>query len=216
MPNLPTDGSTIYVRLSSQINGNWQYKDYTYQTYQAASAAEMISPAPGSTLGSSSVTFSWSSGIGVTQYFLYLGRSTGGNDIYGQSQGTNQSVTLNNLPTDGSTIYVRLYSLINGTWQYRDYAYQTYQTATAAEMISPAPGSALGSSSVTFSWSSGIGVTQYWLTVGRSAGGYDIYGQSQGTNQSVTVNNLPTDGSTIYVRLYSLINGNWLYRDYTY
>ena len=66
------------------------------------------------------------------------------------------------------------------------------------------------------SWSSGIGVTQYFLSVGRSAGGYDIYGQSQGTNQSVTLNNLPTDGSTIYVRLYSLINGNWLYRDYTY
>jgi hypothetical protein len=52
------------------------------------------------------MTFSWNGGIRVTQYFLNVGRSLGGNDMCGQSQGTNQMAALNNLPTDGGTIYV--------------------------------------------------------------------------------------------------------------
>jgi hypothetical protein len=28
--NLPANGSTIYVRLYSYINGAWQFTDYTY------------------------------------------------------------------------------------------------------------------------------------------------------------------------------------------
>jgi len=27
---LPTDGSTVYVRLWSRLNGEWQYTAYTY------------------------------------------------------------------------------------------------------------------------------------------------------------------------------------------
>jgi hypothetical protein len=36
------------------------------------------------------------------------------------------------------------------------------------------------------------------------------------TTNSATANGLPTNGATVYVRLYSLINGSWLYTDYTY
>ena len=43
-----------------------------------------------------------------------------------------------------------------------------------------------------------------------------IYDQSQGTNLSVTVSGLPTNGSTIYVRVWSLINTGWYFNDYTY
>ena len=33
---------------------------------------------------------------------------------------------VNNIPTNGGTIYVRLYSLINGAWQYNDYTYTEF------------------------------------------------------------------------------------------
>jgi len=86
--------------------------------------ASMSSPTPGSTFTSSSVTFSWSSGTGVSQYFLYLGNTVGANDIYGQSQGTNRSVTVSSIPADGRTIYVRLWSLLSTGWQFNDYTYR--------------------------------------------------------------------------------------------
>jgi hypothetical protein len=43
------------------------------------------------------------------------------------SGGINQlSQTVNNLPTDGSTLYVTLYSLIGSTWLYNFYSYQAF------------------------------------------------------------------------------------------
>jgi hypothetical protein len=84
-----------------------------------------------------------------------------------------------------------------------------------AQMISPAPGSVLSSPAVTFTWTTGTGVSQYWLWVGTSLGGSDLYTRTQGTGLSVTINGLPTT-APVYVRLWSLINGNWQYIDYGY
>jgi hypothetical protein len=89
------------------------------------------------------------------------------------------------------------------------------QSDAPAEMVSPQPGSTLTSSTVTFTWTSGNGVSQYWLWIGSQPGGADIYTQSQGTNLSTTVSGLPTT-TAIYVRLWSQIGGNWQYNDYPY
>lgn len=182
----------------------------------AAAAPAITSPAPGSTFTSSSVTFQWSSGSGVTDYFLYVGSSLGTNDIYGQDQGLSHSVTVNNLPENGSTLYVRLWWEISGVWYAADYTYTAYTSSTVPIITSPTPGSTLTSSSVAFQWSDGSGVSDYFLYVGSSLGTNDIYGQDQGLNQSVTVNNLPENGSTLYVRLWWEISSVWYYTDYTY
>jgi hypothetical protein len=82
-------------------------------------------------------------------------------------------------------------------------------------MVSPAPGSTFSGSSVTFQWTAGS-ATAYGLTVGSSAGGVDIYVSSVLHTTSQTVTNIPTDGRTIYVRLYSQVNGSWVFNSYTY
>ena len=83
-------------------------------------------------------------------------------------------------------------------------------------MTTPAPSSTLTSSTVQFQWTGGTGVSLIWLSVGTSVGAGNIYNASQGLNLSVSVPNIPTDGSTLYVRLYSSIGGTWQYNDYTY
>ena len=101
-------------------------------TTSSITLAQMLSPSPGppgSTFTSSTVTFSWTAGVSVAQYFLYLGNSLGTNDIYGASQGLNHSVTVSNIPTDGRTIYVRLWSMINGAWYYLDYTYKAFKVS---------------------------------------------------------------------------------------
>ena len=179
--------------------------------------AAMTTPAPGSTLSGASVTFAWTAGSGVSQYWVYVGNAAGGSDLYSQSQGTNLQTTVSGLPTDGRTLYVRLWSLIGGAWQFNDYTYKAAGTTTGqkAAMTTPAPGSTL-TVTTTFAWTSGIGVSQYWLYVGSTSGGSDMYTASQGTNLSVTLCCFPTDGRTIYVRLWSLITGAWQFNDYTY
>jgi hypothetical protein len=220
VPGLPTNGSTLHVRLWSLIGGTWQFNDdtYTARATAATARAEVTTPAPRSTLTASAETFEWSGGTGVSQYWLYVGTTAGGFNLLNQNLGTSLSATVAGLPTDGSTVYVRLWSLIGGTWQYNDdtYTVPTTVTPARAEMTTPAPGSTLTSSAETFEWTGGTSVSQYWLYVGTTADGTDIFNQSTGTSLSATVPGLSTNGGTLYVRLWSLINGTWQHNDDTY
>jgi hypothetical protein len=105
-------------------------------------------------------------------------------------RGTSLSATVTGLPADGSTLYVRLGSLINATWQYHDYTYTAVTSTTSnapAQMTTPAPGSTLAATTVQFQWNGGTGVSQFWLHVGTTAGGKDLYNQGQGTGLNATV-----------------------------
>ncbi len=84
--------------------------------------ASMTSPAPGSTLTGSTVTFQWNAGSG-TQYGLWVADSFGVNNLASPPASTLTSVTVTGLPTDGRMLYVRLWSLIGGSWQSIDYTY---------------------------------------------------------------------------------------------
>jgi uncharacterized protein GlcG (DUF336 family) len=94
-------------------------------------------------------------------------------------------------------------------------AHQAFALTGSAVILSPVPGSTFPSSSVTFSWSAGS-ATSYWLLVGSSPNGSDIYNSGQSQALSTTVNNIPTDGRTVYVALLSLANNSWGFNSYTY
>ena len=213
---LPNNGSTMYVRLWTAFGSAWQFNDYTYTSGAAASKAVMLTPPPGSGLGGSSVTFTWSAGNGAMSYWLDIGTAAGGFDLYSQSAALATNLTAASLPTDGSTVYVRLWTAFGSAWQFNDYTYKASGGPTKAVMISPAPGSVLSGASVTFTWSAGNGATGYWLDVGSSAGGFDLYSQSAGLATSLTAISLPTNGSTVYVRLWTALGGTWQFNDYTY
>lgn len=75
------------------------------------------------------MSFSWTAGTGVIQYYLYVGSISAGWDIYGLTQGMSRSVTVSNVPTDGRTIYVRLWSqMADSSWQFNDYTYKAAST----------------------------------------------------------------------------------------
>lgn len=211
-----------YDRVVRIFNGWGRFNGYTgYRYNNVCSAvvpapAEIQSPAAGSRLAGTTQLFKWTTGVRVDEYFLYVGTGLGQNNIYGASvQGT--SVTVNGLPTNGATIWVRLWSRISGTWHTRDTQYLAANpvTPTPATMITPAQGSTFAGSTQTFKWNTGQGVSQYFLYVGTGPGLNNIYGASvNGT--AATVYNIPRNGSFIYVRLWSLIGGTWYTRDYWY
>ena len=94
-------------------------------------------PRNGATLKGSSQTFQWymyntatmsstapTAPVPATAYRLDIGKEQGGHEYYQSgSLGTTLSVTVNSLPTDGNTIWVRWYYYVNGAWQYNDYSY---------------------------------------------------------------------------------------------
>jgi uncharacterized protein YkwD len=90
----------------------------------SATKASMTSPANGSTLPPSSVVFRWTAVSGASQYYMYIGTSPGSNNLLSASLGTGTSATVSGYPSNGSTIYVRLWTLVSSTWQYNDYNYR--------------------------------------------------------------------------------------------
>jgi hypothetical protein len=162
------------------------------------------------------VQFQWTGGSGAADYYLMIGTTPGGANLYDADQALNLTRTVSGLPMNGSTIYVRLYSYIGGAWLFNDYTYHAATPRAKAELTTPTPGSKLTASTVQFQWTGGSGVADYYLTIGTTPGGANLYDADQGLNLSRTVSGLPTNGSTIYVRLYSYIDGAWPYNDYTY
>ena len=173
LSNLPSNGKPLYVALWSRIGKAWLKKAYTYTAATATpDAAEITSPTNGSTLSSSTATFAWDTGTGATEYSLNIGTAVGGKTVFNKAMGQTRTITINGLATNGSTLYVRLWSKCNGTWQYKDYTYVTPNlTRGAAEMTSPTNGATLTSQTATFAWSTGTGVTEYTLMIGTKVGG---------------------------------------------
>ena len=219
--SLPTNGSPVWARwYYYQQGGGWQHIDYSYTALGGSSDKGVITtPVPSSTLTGSSVTFDWTAGSGATGYWIDVGSTAGAHDIYSSGNlGNVLTTSVSGLPTNGSTVYVTLYSLVGGVWLSNGYTYTAYSLAAAAGVLTtPTPGSVLTGSSVTFDWTAGSGASAYWIDVGSTAGGHDIYSSGNlGNVLTTSVSGLPTDGSTIYVTLYSLVGGVWSGNAYTY
>ncbi len=97
------------------------------------SPATMESPTPSSTLTGNSATFTWYPSAAAQAYGIDVGSTQGGNNYYqsGSLPTTTLSQTVNDLPTDGSAIYVTLWTEINGQWEYNEYTYTAYNLRLA-------------------------------------------------------------------------------------
>jgi hypothetical protein len=168
-------------------------------------------------LGVGNVPFHWTAGAGATLYQLNLSAIAPGSTDLFLYKGTATSANAPSLPANGITVYARLYSYINGAWQYNDYVYTESDTPTALlTSPTPGPGTVLGTSNVPFQWTAGTGVDLYEFTLSAVApGGSDLYSY-KGTATSATVPSLPSNGVIVYATLSSLINGAWQSNNYLY
>jgi len=211
---LPTNGETIYARVYTSYNGVLVYNDYTYIAF--GRPAILTSPTPGSTLTSASAMFTWTVEPGNQGYWLFLGTAgVGSKNLYDSGQQTATSDTFSNLPTNGATIYARVYTKYNGTLFYNDYTYKAWMKPPV--MTSPTPGSTLAGTSATFTWTAETGSAGYWLFLGTAGvGSKNLFDSNEQKSTSATFSNLPTNGATIYARVYASYNGVLVYNDYTY
>jgi hypothetical protein len=220
--DLPSNGQTVYVRLYTLINGAWQYTDYTYVAYSLPAPAALTTPTPNTQtpLTGTSVAFAWTPGNIATHFMLYVGSTgVGSSNLYNSGNVTVTTETVSDLPSNGETVYVRLSSLVNATWQSTDYTYVANGSPTQGVLITPAPNTQtpLSGTSVAFSWSPGNTATHFELYVGSTGvGSSNLYNSGSVTSTTETVSDLISNGQTVYARLYSLINGSWKYTDYTY
>ncbi|MGH1489430.1 MAG: peptidoglycan-binding domain-containing protein [Acidimicrobiales bacterium] len=129
---LPTDGSTVFVRLWYKTDGIWRFFDEQYTAATSANLPTIIEPAPGQPLTGATQTFSWSfDDLAVVDSWLYVGATIGGSDYAAMPTGTETSALVSGLPTDQSTVNLRLYFKAAGIWYNIDAAFD------AATVIPP-------------------------------------------------------------------------------
>jgi hypothetical protein len=210
---LPTNGETLYVRLSTDYSGTVVHNDYSYT---ASTAAAITSPTAGSTLSGPTQTFDWSSATGANLYYLSIGSTgVGSNNLFNTGWRDVTSWQATGLPANGETVYVRITTDYNGLVVHSD---TTYSAAAQAVLTTPTPGTTLGGSSVTFDWNAGsAGAALYYLCIGSTGvGSNNLYNSGWRNETSQAVTGLPTNGETLYVRLSTDFGGTTTYTDYTY
>jgi len=196
-------------------------------TFSANSIAapQLIEPAAGATLSGTTQKFTWSpNDAEVERWWLYVGSSVGARDYANSGDlGQDTEYDVLGIPADGSVVYARLWYFNSGRWLYIDTTYTAanldLEVAIPA-IVSPANNSELDGASVQFEWRDNNTLVNYWwLYIGTLQGGRDLYdsGPAVRNQTSVTVDQLPVDGSTFYVRLwYRTIVDGWQYVDSTY
>jgi hypothetical protein len=211
-----SEGETYYFSATAYNSENIESsfaKEISHTIAGSFSTPKITSPASGSTLSNSSVNFKWTGGY--NPYWIYIGTSAGSKNIYDSGNlYSATSLNVNNLPTDGSKIYVTLWYM-DGGWQSETFAYTAVSSSFSTPKItSPASGSTLSNSSVNFKWTGGY--NPYWIYIGTSAGSKNIYDSGNlYSATSLDVNNLPTDGSKIYVTLWYM-DGGWQSETFAY
>lgn len=175
--------------------------------------AEMAYPANGAMFPGSEVKFTWED-VDAVQHQLWLGASPGDAGYFNGNTVVNE-LTVVNLPTDGTQVYARLFTLgIDGKWRSNDYSYLSYHEGVA-EIASPANGAMLPGSEVSFTWGD-ADATQYELWIGAFPGDSSFFNGFTVVN-SLTVTDLPTGGDPIHARLWSFgMDGTWRHTDYAY
>ncbi len=217
VPSIPANAAPVYVRLLSKIAGVWKSVDYTYTEAGTPTPAVITAPAAGTKLTSTSVAFTWSTGLGVNGGYQLLVGTTGigSSNLYSSGVVTATGATVT-IPANAVPVYVRLLSKINGVWSYYDYAYTESGTANGATLISPANLGVISQSGTTFTWTTGVGVNGgYQLQIGTNPGGNNLYNSGVVTGTSLTVPTIPALGK-VYARIYSRINGVWSFVDYSF
>jgi hypothetical protein len=119
------DGAT-YVFAVTAYDAEGNESDYSNMvTVTIPGGPTLVSPPPAAQLPGPTVLFAWTDGgTAVAEWWIYIGTEVGANDLLDSgSLGEAQSLTVDGLPTDNETIFVRLWYRVDGDWQCRDFPY---------------------------------------------------------------------------------------------
>lgn len=182
--------------------------------------ANLLTPPGNSTLSGTTATFTWQAQSTTEHWWLYVGTSVGASDIANSGNlDTSTQYDVIGLPVDGTTVHARLWSYSNSRWNFVDSTYTAARLSNVAlpAIVKPGFGTDLTGGSVELEWrDNNTPVNYWWLYIGTTQGNNDLYnsGPSLRIRTTATIDDLPTDGTTVHIRLWYRTTANgWNYVD---
>jgi alpha-tubulin suppressor-like RCC1 family protein len=199
----PNDGTQYKWVVAAGNGAGWSdaslIKAFTNGIVSVPPAPSLTSPADGSTVSSTSVTFQWSASSGATNYWLAVIKASDNSVIVNKAVGNVTSDTESGFPNDG-TAYKWVVAAGNGAgWgnasTVRSFTSGIIIVPTAPALTSPADGATVSGASVTFQWSASRGATNYWLAIVKSSDNSVIVNKAVSNVTSDTETGFPNDGT---------------------
>ncbi len=158
---------------------------------------------------STTAPFAWTAVAGAQQYSLWIGTSTGANDLaaaYVSPSTLSYDVAM--LPT-GQPLFARLWTETNGSWSVtQDISFTSSDggtfTTPADHQANVAPG--------PMNWAATSAAQYYAVWLGSTPGGYDLAAASVSSSTTSYEPPLP-EGKTVYARLWTMVGGAWVRYD---
>lgn len=124
------DGETYTFAVSAYDTAGEESETSNLVTATSASGPTLVSPPLEAPLPGATVRFAWTAGgTAVEAWALEVGTSVGAQDLDASGPlGRALSTTVRGVPTDGTAIFVRLWSWSAGTWQAQDFQYTAAPT----------------------------------------------------------------------------------------
>ena len=199
---------TYYVTLGALTSTG---TTYTTSMFTTSAGSYLTAPLNGQQNVPIYTTFQWTASPGAQAYYLYVGTTQGAKDVVntGHIQATSYTVTTP-LPT-GTTLWARIWTEIDGTWNYQGDT--TFQTAYTATVTSPSNGATNLDPAVpiTVKWVPIATASSYELILGSSVGANNYYDSGTVSSTSASVNLSPN--TTYYARLWTNASGTLAYTD---
>ncbi len=200
-------GVGVAADSSGQV---WVAEDFG--DYPPPAPAAFVFPTTGVVIFPSAQPFSWGQAPGAVYYCLTVGTTKGGTDVVntGLLPASQLSYTVPVLP-GGHTLWARLYTFVQGTWIWTDASFSVTGPSPAT-FTQPTAGATNVNTAKPFTWTAVTGGQYFWITVGTTEGGYDVFYSAvlPGTQTTYTMPALPS-GKTLWVRLYTYMNGGWVH-----
>ena len=178
--------------------------------------AWLNSPDYGSSFGSDTATFQWTKGGKATQYALWIGSTPNGYDIYSKAEGKALSDTVR-IPVDGRSIYVTVWSMVDGQWQQAPSIRYTSWMAMKARITSP-PNNSTYKYGLPLTWDGGVGASRLILSVGLTPQGHELFSGEIVPNAAFNFGPGLTARASgkIYATLWSCVGGKWQANGYVF
>jgi hypothetical protein len=201
----PNDGSLYQWVIAAGNSAGWSGPSTVRRFFNGMlntppQPPNLISPVNGASISGASVTFQWSASSGATNYWLAVVKASDGSVIVNKAVGNVTSVVETGFPNNG-TQYKWVVAAGNGAGWSTASIIRTFTNGTAVTippvpgLISPADGTTVSNTSVTFQWSACAGATNYWLAVVKASDGSVIINKALGNVTSDTETGFPNNGT---------------------
>jgi hypothetical protein len=207
-------GQLVHVRLFTKHGGVWRYVESTLQTRPVA---YLDGPVAGTSILQAGTPLTWQPYSGASRYYVYVGSTPGAKDISssGEISGSEFVMPPHHAAAIVSDrpVYLRLYSLVDGRWEFVDY---TLEFRVAAQLNFPKNHAAnVDVTAVRMTWNQVSGAAGYRLQLGTTRGAADVLATDDVVSLEQRTGALP-GGVTLHARLWTEVAGEWRYTDSTF